>query len=156
MDNRLSGLLVVVLAVAGCSGEKVSSNAPSAAKAPAAAGAEAAAAVLQSVGTPIAKLGFVVVTKPMVQTQSDLRLDLSAVEVVPELQVITEGEAIAIDPATAKASVSLEAGKTASHVVRLTPQREGLTRVVVRLRSGAGIAETVYDIPVLVSAAARD
>jgi hypothetical protein len=153
MNNRLLGMLVVVLAASGCSGEKASDNAPSTVKAPVAAGADATAAVRRSDGSPIAKLGFAMVTKPMVGAQSDLRLDLSAVEVVPELQVIAEGDAITIDPATAKASVLLEAGKTASHVVRLTPQREGLTRITVRLRSGAGIAETVYDIPVLVAAA---
>jgi hypothetical protein len=154
MNNRLLSMLVVALAASGCSGEKASGDAPTAVKAPVAAGADAVAAVLQSGGTPIAKLGFVVVTRPMVGAQSDLRLDLSSVAPVPELQVHSEGEAITIDPATAKASVSLESGKTASHTVRLTPQREGLTRVTVRLRSGADSAETVYDIPVLVGAAA--
>jgi hypothetical protein len=135
MNYRLLSLLVVVLAAAGCSGEKADGDAPAAVKAPVAAVAEAVAAVLQSGGTPVAKLGFVVLT-------------------VPALQVLTEGEAINIDPATAQASVSLEAGKTASHTVRLTPQREGLTRVTVRLRSATDSAETVYDIPVLVGAAA--
>jgi hypothetical protein len=154
MNYRLLSLLVVVLAAAGCSGEKADGDAPAAVKAPVAAVAEAVAAVLQSGGTPVAKLGFVVVTKPMVGAQSDLRLELSALAAVPALQVLTEGEAINIDPATAQASVSLEAGKTASHTVRLTPQREGLSRVTVRLRSATDSAETVYDIPVLVGAAA--
>ncbi len=50
--------------------------------------------------------------------------------------------------------MSLEPGNTASHVVKLTPQREGLTAVTVRLRGGADSPETVYVIPVLVSATA--
>jgi hypothetical protein len=153
MNNRLSITLVAVLAVSGCSGEKAGGDAPAPVKAPAAAGVDASTAVLQSGEPPVARLGFVVVTKPVVGVQSDLRLDLSSVAAVPELQVHTEAEAIAIDPATAKAGVSLEAGKTVSHVVRLTPQREGLTRVTVRLRSAADGAESVYDIPVLVAAA---
>lgn len=154
MNNRMLVTLLVALAASGCSGEKAGGDAPASIKAPAAAGADASVAVLQSGGTPVATLGFVVVTRPTVGAQSDLRLELSAVSAVPELQVHAEAEAITIDPATAKASVSLEAGKTVSHVVRLTPQREGLTRVTVRLRSTADGTESVYDIPVLVGAAA--
>jgi hypothetical protein len=153
MKNRLLATLVVALAVSACSGEKAGGDALATVKAPAAAGADAAAAVLQSGGTPVAKLGFVLVTMPVVGAQSDLRLDLSATAAVPALQVNTEAETITIDPATAKAGVSLEAGKTLSHVVRITPQREGLTRVTVRLRSAVDNNETVYDIPVLVAAA---
>jgi hypothetical protein len=153
MNNRLLFPLAVALAVSACSGEKAGGNAPATVKAPVAAGADATAAVLQSGGTPLAKLGFVVVTKPMVGAQSDLRLDLSATAAVPSLQVHAEAEAITVDPATALAGVSLEAGKTVGHVVRITPQREGLTKVTVRLRSAADSSETVYDIPVLVAAA---
>jgi hypothetical protein len=153
MNNRLLITLVAVLAASGCSGDKAGGAAPAAVKAPSAAGADASAAVLQSGDPPVAKLGFVVVTKPMVGAQSDLRLDLSAVAAVPDLQVNTDASDITIDPATAKTGVSLEAGKTVSHVVRLTPQREGLTRVTVRLRSAADGTESVYDIPVLVVAA---
>jgi hypothetical protein len=74
--------------------------------------------------------------------------------VVPDLQVRAESASITIDPATAVASVSIAAGKTVSHQVRLTPQREGLAEVTVRLRAGADGAETVYVIPVLVAATA--
>jgi hypothetical protein len=153
MKNRLLIPLIAALAISACSGEKAEGDAPATIKAPAAAGADAAAAVLQSGGTPVAKLGFVVVTKPMAGAQSELRLDLSATAAVPALQVHTEAELITIDPATATTGVSLEAGKTVSHVVRITPQREGLTKLTVRLRSAADSNETVYDIPVLVSAA---
>jgi hypothetical protein len=154
MNNGLLAMLVVGGLVAGCSGEKAGGSAPTEAKAPAAAGVEAVAAVLQSDGTPVAKLAFVVVTRPVVGAQSDLRLDFSAAAVVPDLQVRAESASITIDPATAVASVSIAAGKTVSHQVRLTPQREGLAEVTVRLRAGADGAETVYVIPVLVAATA--
>jgi hypothetical protein len=153
MDNRLLVTLLMALAVCACSGEKAGGDTSATVKAPAVAGADATAAVLQSGGTPLARLGFVMVTKPMVGAQSDLRLDLSANAAVPALQVHTEGETITINPATAQAGVTLEAGKTVSHVVRITPQREGLTKVTVRLRGAADSNETVYDIPVVVAAA---
>ena len=152
MNNRLLATLVVAIAVSACSGEKAGGEAPTAIKAPVAPGADATAAVLQSGGTALARVAFVLVTKPVVGTSSDLRLDLSATEAVPALQVQTQAETITVDPATAQAVVSLESGKTVSHVVRITPQSEGLTRVTVRLRSAADSNETVYDIPVLVAA----
>jgi len=152
MDKRLFVALVAACVAAGCSGEKAGSHSPSAARAPVATGDDTVAAVSQS-GASIAALRFAVVTKPAVGAQSDLRLDLFAEAAVPELLVQAEAEAITVDPATAKASVAIEAGKTASHTLRITPRREGLTRVTVRLRSGADGAESVYDIPVLVGAA---
>jgi hypothetical protein len=154
MNNRLPAMLVVGCLVAACSGEKAGDSATTAAKAPAAAGVEAVAAVLQSEGAPAAKLAFVVVTRPVVGAQSDLRLDFSAAAVVPDLQVRVESASITVDPATAVANVSIAAGKTVSHQVRFTPQREGLAEITVRLRAGAGGTETVYVIPVLVAATA--
>jgi hypothetical protein len=152
MNNRLPVMLVVALAVAGCSGEEAGADAPAASRAPVAV-ADAVAGVLQSGGTPIAKLAYVLAAKPVVGTQADLRLDLLSMSPVQDLQVQAEGSSITMDPATAQARVSLEAGKTLGHQLRFTAQREGLTRITVRLRSGTG-PETVYDIPVLVADAA--
>jgi hypothetical protein len=153
MNNRLPVMLVVGCLVAACSGEKPGGSATTAAKPPATAGVEAVPAVLQSEGAPAAKLAFVVVTRPVVGAQSDLRLDLSDAAVVPDLQIRVESASITIDPATAAANVSIAAGKTVSHQVRFTPQREGLAEITVRLRAGADAAEAVYVIPVLVAAA---
>ncbi|MEO8315373.1 MAG: hypothetical protein ABI645_11315 [Pseudomonadota bacterium] len=150
MNNRLLPILLVALVASGCSREKAEGGA-SAAKAPTAAPAEAVAAVLQSGGTPIAKLGFIVVTRPVVGAQSELRLEILAAAAVPALQVRIEADALTIDPSTAQVSVSLEAGKTLSHQVKFTPQREGLTEVTVRLKSEED-SETVYVIPVEVAA----
>jgi hypothetical protein len=153
MNNRLLAMMVVVFAASGCSGDKAGGAAPSMARAPAAAAEEAVAAVLQSGGAPVAKLGFVVVARPVVGAQSDLRLELSTVAAIPALQIHVQADSFAIDPATAQAQVAIDEGKTASHLVKLTPQRAGLAEVTVRLR-GADSAETVYVIPVLVAASA--
>jgi hypothetical protein len=111
-------------------------------------------AVLQSEGTPVANLAFVVLTRPVVGVQSELRLDFTAAAAVPALQVRAEAMSITIDPATAQTSVLIEAGKTVSHQLKITPQREGLTEITVHLRAGADSTETVYVVPVLVAAMA--
>jgi hypothetical protein len=153
INTRMLAVLVAGVSVAGCSGEKAGDAAPAVNKAPVVQGADAVAAVLQSSGTPLAKLGFVVATRPVAGMPLELRLDLSSASGVPAVQVRVEAQSFAIDPATAQVSVAVEAGRTVSHHVNLTPQKEGLAEVTVRLRS-ADSAETVYAIPVLVAAAA--
>ena len=155
MNKRLLAVLGVVLAVAGCGksdNTDKAAGAQSAARATVVPGADAVAAVLQSAGTPIAKVGFVVLTKPVVGVQSALRLDLTA----PEPAVVPEGDGLVVDPASARADVSLvTAGATVNHELKFTPQREGLSEVTVRLHSGdSGTPETTYVIPVLATKAA--
>jgi hypothetical protein len=150
MSSRI--VLIAVLAMAGCS--KSPSDAASSqinTKAPVAAATEAVAAVLVS-GPPTAKLGFVLAAKPVVGASVELRLDFSAVEAVPALQLRAEAEAATIDPATAQIGLAIEAGKTASHQLRLTPGQEGFTEVTIRFRTAPDGAETVYSIPLLVVA----
>ena len=154
MINRLLTMLVVGVVASGCTGEKAEVGASAAAKPPAAPAAEATAAVLQSDGTPVAKLEFVLSARPVVGAPLEMRLDYSATTAIHVLQVRTEATSLAIDPAGAQASVALEAGKTSSHQIRFTPQREGLAEITVRLRALPDGAETVYVIPVLVAAAA--
>ncbi len=102
MNIRLVAVLaVVVLVVAGCGSKEKAEGAAGAdtgVRAKQAAGAEAVAAVLQSTGTPVAKLGFVVVAAPVVGLQSALRLDISAAAPVPALLVSAEGDGVTIDP----------------------------------------------------------
>jgi hypothetical protein len=157
MNNRLVAMLVVAQVVAGCGRNEQADNAAgtqAAARATATAGADVVAAVLQSPGTPVAKLGFVVTTSPAVGAPSSLRLEISAPAPVPNLQFTAEGEGMAIDPATARVGFALAtAGAVATHELRFTPQRDGLTEVTVRLRNEAG-EETTYVIPLLVAKAA--
>ncbi len=153
MNNRLVAMLVVAFVAAGCSRgeqEEAAADTP-AARAPVAPGADVVAAVLQSSGMPVARLGFVMAAKPVVGVRSGLRLDVSAAAQVPILLLQTEAEGLAIDPATAQASLVIGEGRAASHELGFTPHREGLTEITVRLRSGEeGGTEAVYVIPVLV------
>jgi hypothetical protein len=84
--------------------------------------------------------------------QSGLRLDVTSAEPAA-LVVSAEGDGLAIDPATARASLAfVTGGTTVSHELKFTPQREGLTEVTVKLRTAeTESVETVYVIPVLVS-----
>jgi hypothetical protein len=151
MNNRLAAILVVALVVAGCSrGEPDGAAGDVAARAPAAPGADVVAGVLQSSGTPVAKLGFVLGPKPAIGIQSSLRLDISAAAPVPTLQLVAEPDGLALDPATARSTLALAAGKVVSHELLFTPEREGLSEITVRLRSGEEGSETIYAIPVLV------
>lgn len=153
MNNRLVAMLVVAFVVGGCSrGEQegAATDAP-AARAPAAPGADVVAAVLQSTGTPVARLSFVIAAKPVLGVRSGLRLDFSAAAQASALLLQVAAEGLTIDPATAEASLTLVDGEVVSHELGFTPQREGLSEITVRLRSGEeGGAEAVYVIPVLV------
>jgi hypothetical protein len=155
MNNRLVSMLVAVLVVTGCSsGDQAGGAAgPKAASKAATAGVEAVTAVLQSAGAPVAKVDFVVVTRPVVGAQTVLQLNISAPAPVSNLQLVAEGDGVLVDPASAKAGFVLLADKMSHHDLRFTSQREGLGQVTVRLSGGPDAAETVYAIPVLVAAA---
>jgi hypothetical protein len=112
---------------------------------------EAVAAVLQSAGTPVAKLSFVVATRPVKGQPFTLQLLASATAPVPALQVTAASGSLEISPATAVLALDA-AGVTASQDLTVTAQQEGLAELTVRLQSGAGEA-TVYAIPVLVMGA---
>jgi hypothetical protein len=153
MNKRLLVVLMAMLGAAGCSkGSSDDANNETKSKAPVAATAEAVAAVLVS-GPQVAKLGFVLAAKPVVGAEVELRLEFTAAEAVPALQLRAGSDGVTIDPATAQIGLAIEAGKTASHQLKLTPDKEGLAEVTVRLRTAPDGAETVYSIPVLVAAA---
>lgn len=148
--------LFMLAALAGCGdSEKTGAGPQAAARAPvAAAAAGAVAAVKQSPGAPLAKLGFVVLAAPVNGTPSGVRLELSATEPVPTLQLFVEGDGVLVDAATARMNFALAtADTTVQHEVRFVPQREGLVQVTVRMRQTADGPETVYAIPVLVAKA---
>jgi hypothetical protein len=150
MNIRHVAVLAVVLAVAGCGSKEKAESAAGDVRAKQAAAPEAVVAVLQSTGVPpVAKMGFVLLAAPVVGSQSALRLEVSSAVPVPALQVSVEGSDITVDPATAHATLAVEADKTATHELRFTPQREGLADVTVRLRAGTDGAETVYSVPVM-------
>jgi hypothetical protein len=101
-------------------------------------------------------LRFLLEGRPVPGTASSLRLDLSSSEADQQLELRTQGEGLAVDPASGAALVTLaEAGKVVSHAVSFTPDAPGLTELVVRIRpAGEGATEIVDAIPVLVDGAA--
>jgi hypothetical protein len=152
-------LTVIVVALAGCGTSDRPDAAPdsaASAQAPVVASEAAVAAVLQSAGKPLATVSFVLEGKPVLGTATTLRLNITGPDPVPTLLLSAQGEGLAMDPANAAASLALaEAGAVVSHQLEFTPQRAGLTEIVLRLRDAdANNPETVYVVPLLVAAAA--
>lgn len=156
MKNASVTLMVLALGLAACDrgAEPDAAAAVPAATAPAAAGggSDAVMAVLQSQGTPVAKLQFVLAARPVAGAPFPLQLHVSAAAPVPELQLAVESAGLTIEPATA--ALALETANVAVvHEVMLTAPQAGLVNVLVRLK-GADAPEAVYAVPVLVAAAA--
>ena len=145
---------MMALAATGCSDNKeAGKSSVNVAKAPVVVVAEPVSAAKQSTGTPIAKVAFVLATKPVVGKLSDVRIDLSAAAAVPDLQLQFESASVAVAQETSTATVSIVVGKSTSHVLKFTPRQEGLGDITVHLRTSPEGAETVYAIPLLVGAA---
>jgi hypothetical protein len=108
-------------------------------------------AVLQSPGTPVAKLAFQLETRPVAGTPFPVKLLASATEALPQLQVTIESTSLVAAPDTAV--LMLDAvGTAVGHELTVTARQAGLAELTVRLKAGA--VESVYVIPVLVAAAA--
>jgi hypothetical protein len=112
---------------------------------------DAVAAVLQSQGTPVARLAFVLETRPVVGQPFSIKLEVSAAEPVAALQLSAESTSLILAPASAILALA-SAGEPVTHELIATSQQEGLAELTVRLKAGEG-AEAVYAVPVLVSAA---
>ncbi|MEO6186053.1 MAG: hypothetical protein ABIP38_05705 [Steroidobacteraceae bacterium] len=150
-------VVLVLLALAGCGrGDEPgkSTTAKTAAKAPPAT-VDAVAAVLQSTGTPVARMNFMLPAKPLVGAPAKMRLDVSAAEAA-SLLITVEADGLAIDPDSARGSLVLTGGGTVtSRELLFTAEREGLLEIVVRLRKAeTDSIDTVYAIPVLIGPAA--
>jgi hypothetical protein len=160
MKNTSVTLMVLALGLAACdrSADPDPAAAPSG-SAPAAAapatgstGSDAVQAVLQTQGTPVAKLQFVLPSRPVAGTPFPLQLHVTAPAPVPELQLAAESSSLAIEPATA--TLALETPDVAVvHQVMLNAAEPGLVDLLVRLKA-ADAPEAVYAVPVLVAAAA--
>lgn len=143
--------LAMTLALAGC-GDKPADEAGSAASSGAGAAArgapgDAVAAVQLSTGTPLAKLSYVVESRPVKGAPFKVSLLLSASTSIPALEVAAASGTLEVLPATG--TLALEGGKPATHELTLTSAEEGLLEFTVRLKA-EGAAEAVYAIPVLV------
>jgi hypothetical protein len=148
-------MLAMALALAGCGDRPAGDGAGSPASAgegAAARGApgDAVAAVLMSSGTPVAKLSYVVETRPLKGAPFKVSLLVAAGTSIPALEVAASSGTLEVQPATA--TLPIEGGKQATHELTLTSPAEGLLEFTVRLKT-EGAAEAVYAIPVLVMAA---
>lgn len=156
---RSALVAVVVLVLAGCdggaSGDADGAGTGAAAPAVAAAGAEAVNAVLQTPGTPVARLQFVIETRPTVGQSFKVQLLANSPEAVPTLQLVSESAELTLEnPSTLLVLESSDA--SATHELTAVASQEGLAEIIVKLRGDPAGPEAVYSIPVLVVAPAAD
>jgi hypothetical protein len=151
-----AAMAAMALVVAACGGspDEGAGASPAGASAPA-SGAQRSedvvAAVLQTPGVPVAKLSFQIDARPVVGKPFGVKLLASASQALPELQLAIESSSLIAAPDTA--TLALDGSGTAvAHDLTVTARQEGLAELTVRLK--AGIAESVYVIPVLVISAA--
>lgn len=156
MKNAAVTAVALTLALAACD-KGPDQEAPSAGVAPTApaagaarVGSNAVQAVLQSSGTPVAKLEFVLDSRPVAGKPFALQLHVSAAAPVPELHMAAESSGLIIAPDSA--TLALPEADVVVQEVLVTAPGEGLVDLNVRLKV-AGAPETVYAVPVLVAAA---
>jgi hypothetical protein len=151
-----AAMAAMALVVAACGGspDEDAAAPPTGATAPgsgAQRGEDVVSAVLQSPGVPVAKLAFHIDTRPVVGKPFGVKLLASASQALPELHLTIESSSLIAAPDTA--TLALDGSGTAvAHDITVTARQEGLAELTVRLK--AGIAESVYVIPVLVTSAA--
>lgn len=149
-------MVTMALAVTACGGksDEGSTAAPAGTTAPASGAPrsdDVVAAVLQSPGVPVAKLSFQIESRPVAGKPFAMKLLASATQALPELQLTIESSSLIAAPDTALLALDA-AGTTVGHDLTVTARQEGLAELTVRLK--AGMAESVYVIPVLVTSAA--
>ncbi|MDQ2641524.1 MAG: hypothetical protein M3Y79_13215 [Pseudomonadota bacterium] len=152
MKTAAVAMLVMALALAGCKDKPPDDGAGTTARAASAVrgtASDAVAAVLMSTGTPVAKLSYVVESRPVQGVPFTVSLLASAATSIPALEMAVSSPTLEIEPVTG--TLALEADKPATHELTLTSAEEGLTEFTVRLKADGG-AEAVYAIPVLVMA----
>ncbi len=161
MKYLLVATLALMLAACGSKGEDDAGQASSATDSrPAAGGDDSVAAALESQGTAVAQLRFVIDSRPVVGKPFGLQLIASTSAPLPQLHVVIESESLAIAAGAARLDLMLEEAGSgssrsyrASHELTLTPQAIGLAALSVRLSTGPDAPETLYVIPVLVAKA---
>ncbi len=158
MRIALVALLALLLPACGSKTEETAAARHSTATTTHTAGEDEVAAVLESAGTPLAKVRFVIDSRPVAGTPFNLKLVVSAAGPVPQLVVTAESGDFRIDPASmalplneAEAQSGIGREFRGSHDFSATAQHDGLTQVNVHLTTEPDVPETLYVIPVLVS-----
>lgn len=147
-------IAAIALALGACGGKQeerapgdAASTGEGATTASRAADNDAVAAVQSTPGTPVARLHFVIESRPVAGQPFVVRLLVSAAEPQPELHLAAESSTLTIQPRTAVLALDTAAGAV-THTLTVTAGQAGLAEISVRLKAGA--AETPYAIPVLV------
>ncbi len=154
MRIGLVATLALVLCACGSKDEQSATNKQAAATAVAALGDESVAAVLESAGKPLAKLRFLVESRPVVGKPFNLKLTVTTEAPVPQLVITPESTVLTATPASVMVALG-HAGDTdrefnAGHVFSVTASQEGLAELVVHLTQD-DTPEALYRIPILVA-----
>lgn len=118
-------------------------------------GSDDVAAVLESAGQPVAKVRFVIGSRPLAGQPFNVKVMVAAVAPVTQLLVSVQSEDLAVDPATATmalAETEKGGGETSgSQNFSVTARQDGLFELAVHLTADTAGPETLYVIPVLVT-----
>ena len=122
---------------------------------PVAASDDAVAAVIDSQGTPVAQLRFVIDSRPVAGKPFRLQLIASAADAV-QLQLSTQSDNLVVDPAALALDLQDSGGAGSNHFVAtqdfmVLARQEGLFELFVHLTADTAGPDTVYSVPVLVA-----
>lgn len=154
MRNGLVALLALVLVACGSKTEEEGAAQRAAAASAQVAGSDEVAAVLESAGTPVARVRFVIESRPVAGRSFNVKVVVSSPVPVPQLLVNVGAKDLTVEPSTLMLVLGEASGggeNVNSHTFVVTAQQEGLTELAVRLTTAPEVPETVYIIPVLVS-----
>ena len=155
MRIGLVAALALLLCACGSKDEDGAADKQAAATAVKTLGDESVAAVKESPGTPVARLRFLVESRPVVGKPFNVKLTLAGDQHVPQLLV--RPESTALDSTPERVMVSLgQAGDTgreftAVQVFSLVANQEGLVELAVHLTVEGEATGTLYLIPILVA-----
>lgn len=155
MRNALVAMLALALAACGSKTEEEGAAQRAAAASAQVAGSDEVAAVLESRGTPVAKVRFVVESRPVAGRAFNVKVVVSSPTPVPQLLVKVDGAELTVEPSTVMLVLGESGGAGSenanSHTFAVTAQQEGLIELAVHLTTVPEVPETLYIIPVLVS-----
>lgn len=155
MRNALVAMLALALAACGSKTEEEGAAQRAAAASAQVAGSDEVAAVLESAGTPVARVRFVIESRPAVGRAFNVKVVVASPTPVPQLLVKVTGTDLVVEPPTVMLVLGESGGAGSenvnSHTFSVTAQQEGLVELAVHLATAPEIPETVYIVPVLVS-----
>lgn len=158
MKHFLVATLALVLAACGSKGDDEA--AATSTSAPRTAGDDSVLAVLESQGTALAQLRFLIGTRPEVGKPFGVQLIASTSAPIPRLVMVVESEGLAVDAAGVPVELALtEAGSgsgrhySASHDLTAMARGAGLAEIMVRMGASSDSLDMLYVIPVLVARA---